>query len=465
MIRRPLIPAFILALSLVDLSPRGAGAQPSHEMTAPSPPTATQTEGKPLGWAQAIKTGIDRHPLIQISKHDVAQAEAATKEVESANLPIFNFMYSSSGGNTRVLANLGISGSLPKPTNYLTTPGIREDWLVTDFGHTAHLILASKSLKTSAERNVLTAKALVILRIEQAYLHCLKQQRLVEITKDILKERALIRQQAQSLYQNKLRSRLDLDLATVEEQRAQLALIDAQNDLKVAFATLANTMGLQTPEPYALENVSLEMTAAPPIEPLFEKALLNRPELLGAQDRAHAATEALKAAKALYYGHVDQLAVLAFTWWGREERPSGKEISQPGAKEGWWSNGVTSAFPLYTGGRIQGQVDEAAARKGQADATTRTIANDITLQVAKAYFSLLTAEQQIKVAQERTAYAREALTLSRERYKAGLGSILDVMTATTNLLTAEVGLAHSQYAFRTSEAAIAYATGEEYARY
>lgn len=464
MIRRALIPLIIiLVLCLADPARRDAGAQPGPEMT---PPQATaQSEGKPLGWEQAIKTGIDKHPLIQISKHGVLQADAATKEVESANLPIFNAMYVSSGGNTRVLANLGISGSLPKPTNYMTTPGIREDWLVTDFGHTAHLILASKSLKTSAERNVLTAKALVILRIEQAYLHCLKQQRLAEIATDILKERTVIRQQAQSLYQNKLRSKLDLDLATVEEQRAQLALIDAQNDLKVAFATLANTMGLQAPEPYALESISLEVTPAPPIEPLFEKALVNRPELLGAKDRAQAAAEALKAAKALYYGHVDQLAALAYSWWGREERPSGKEISQPGAKEGWWSNGVTSAFPLYTGGRIQGQVDEAAARKGEAEALTRTIANDITLQVAKAYFSRLTAEQQIKVAQERVAYAREALTLARERYKAGLGSILEVTTATTDLLTAEVGLAQSQYAFRTSQAAVAYATGEEYARY
>jgi outer membrane protein TolC len=156
---------------------------------------------------------------------------------------------------------------------------------------------------------------------------------------------------------------------------------------------------------------------------------------------------------------------LAYTWWGHEERPSGKEVSNPGAKLGWYGLAATSSFPLYTGGRIEGQIEEADARTGETRATTRSIANDIVLQVAHAYLSRLTAEQQIKVSEEKVAHAREALTLARERYKASLGSILDVTTATTDLLSAEVGLAEAQYDYRASEAALAYATGLEYARY
>ena len=132
---------------------------------------------------------------------------------------------------------------------------------------------------------------------------------------------------------------------------------------------------------------------------------------------------------------------------------------------GWYGLGATSSVPLYTGGRIEGQIDEADARTGETQATTRSIANDIVLQVVQAYFSRLTAAQQITVAEEKVGHAREALTLARERYKAGLGSILDVTTATTDLLSAEVGLAESQYGYRASEAALTYATGVEYARY
>ena len=120
---------------------------------------------------------------------------------------------------------------------------------------------------------------------------------------------------------------------------------------------------------------------------------------------------------------------------------------------------------MYTGGRIQGKIEESEARKGETEADSRAIANDIVLQVAQAYLSRLTAEQQIKVAEEKVALAREALNLARERYKNGLGSVLDVVTATADLLSAEVGLAQSQYDYRASEAALSYSTGAEYARY
>jgi outer membrane protein TolC len=440
----------------------GVTASLAAEATSPSPTPAT---GTPLTWERAIRLAIERQPLIKAAEHEALESHAVVKQIESANYPQVSGMIPSSAGNTRVLANLGISGSLPKPTNYLTTPGIRADYLITDFGQTAHRILSQKSLAASTEKAVLTAKALTILNVEQAYLNCLKQQRLVDISREVLDERELIRQQTEAFYRHQLRSKLDLDFASVEANRAEVLLIKAQNNLVLAFAALNTAMGFHGPGSYLLEQAVLSVTPSVGPESLVQNALNQRPELLGSKDRIQAAEEALHAAKALRFGSVTGIGTLAYTWWGHEERPSGKEVSNPGGKMGWYGVGATSSFPLYTGGRIEGQIEEADARTGESRATTRSIANDIVLQVAHAYFSRLTAEQQIKVSEEKVAHAREALTLARERYKASLGSILDVTTATTDLLSAEVGLADAQYDYRASEAALAYATGVEYARY
>jgi len=440
----------------------GVTASLAAEATSPSP---TPAAGTPLTWERAIRLAIERQPLIKAAEHEALESHAVVKQIESANYPQVSGMIPSSAGNTRVLANLGISGSLPKPTNYLTTPGIRADYLITDFGQTAHRILSQKSLAASTEKAVLTAKALTILNVEQAYLNCLKQQRLVDISREVLDERELIRQQTEAFYRHQLRSKLDLDFASVEANRAEVLLIKAQNNLVLAFAALNTAMGFHGPGSYLLEQAVLSVTPSVGPESLVQNALNQRPELLGSKDRIQAAEEALHAAKALRFGSVTGIGTLAYTWWGHEERPSGKEVSNPGGKMGWYGVGATSSFPLYTGGRIEGQIEEADARTGESRATTRSIANDIVLQVAHAYFSRLTAEQQIKVSEEKVAHAREALTLARERYKASLGSILDVTTATTDLLSAEVGLADAQYDYRASEAALAYATGVEYARY
>jgi outer membrane protein len=447
----------VAPLSAVAIESRGSDDRAAAEKPA---------SAKPLGWQEAIRIGLAQHPRVQIAQHAVLASRAVTKQTESANYPRITGVEASSGGNTRVLANLGISGSLPKPTNYLTTPGIRADLLITDFGHTAHRILANEALTASAEKQVLTEKALVILNVEQAYLNCLKQQRLVEIARAVLKERERIRDLIESFYGHKLRSKLDLDFASVEVNRAELALIRAENGLKVAFAALNNAMGLQDQDEYALEESALSITPSEPLDPLFEEALALRPELLGSKDRVRAAEEALKAAKALNYGNITAIGLAGYTYWSRVEIVSAKgNPNNPGAQLGWYGAGGTSAFPLFTGGRIEGQVDEAGARKGESEAHTRVVANDIVLQVAQAYLSRLTAEQQIAVAKEKVAHAREALTLSEARYKVGLGSILEVTTATADLLGAQVGLAEAEYEYVASDAALAYATGREVARY
>jgi outer membrane protein TolC len=52
--------------------------------------------------------------------------------------------------------------------------------------------------------------------------------------------------------------------------------------------------------------------------------------------------------------------------------------------------------------------------------------------------------------------------LAKERYRLGLASIVDVTTATTALLMAEVRLSEARYALQAGSAAVAYATGQAY---
>jgi len=414
-----------------------------------------------LALHEAIRLGLDQHPMIRLARHEVLGDEALTKQLESAYYPQISAVWQNTGGNTRVLANLSVSGSLPKPTNYLTTPGVRVDYLITDFGYTAQTVLANKALTDAAGKDVLTIKALVALNIQQGYLNCQKQQRFVDIQRDLLKQWQLVLAQAQGYFKRDLRSKLDVEIATAQMDQAQLGLLKAENDLHVAFVVLNNAMGRPSNEEYELE-------AAPPpslprgaLENLFDTAFKQRPEIQGNADRTRAAEAAIKAAKALQYGNVTAIGTAGYTWWGREEQPSGGAVDNPGAQLGFWSAGGTSAFPLYTGGRLEGKIDQAEARKGEVRATAREIANDIVLQVTRAYFATETAEQQIRVAEERVSHAREALALASERYKRALGSILDVITATAFLTSAEVGLAEARYEYEASQFALNYATGAQ----
>ncbi len=131
----------------------------------------------------------------------------------------------------------------------------------------------------------------------------------------------------------------------------------------------------------------------------------------------------------------------------------------------FWGAGATAKFPLFTGFRIQNQITESDHHKQEAEQELQTIANEVVLQIMRAYLTLTANAGQIALERERVSFAKEALLLAQERYRLALSPIVEVIQATTLLFEAESHLAEARYIYKTSEAAVAYATGQDYKRF
>jgi len=254
---------------------------------------------------------------------------------------------------------------------------------------------------------------------------------------------------------------VDLDLVLVEVSNAELALIRAQNDLKQAFAGLNNAMGVEGPGHYELEQLSVAVSEEPDPKSLLEAGLKDRPELLGNRDRVVASEELLKAAKALNFGSVTAIGTIGVTkYWDVHDNGLHDNEVAP-----LWGGGATAKFPIFTGFRIQNQVKEAGHRRGETEQELENLANEVVLQIVRAYLALVTNAGQIALELDRVAFAKEALTLAEERYRLGLNPIIEVIRATAVLFEAESRLTEARYIYKTSEAVVAYATGQDYQRY
>ncbi|MES4786362.1 MAG: hypothetical protein C4294_11675, partial [Nitrospiraceae bacterium] len=78
-----------------------------------------------------------------------------------------------------------------------------------------------------------------------------------------------------------------------------------------------------------------------------------------------------------------------------------------------WGVGATMRFPLFTGFKIKNQVIEASHHKGEAEQELQQLANEVILQVIRAYLAETTNAEQIGPEQERVGLAREALQLAQ----------------------------------------------------
>lgn len=428
------------------------------------PPDIFLSKGTFLGYESAIRIGLDRHPLLRRSRETALAAEAVTDQAAARYYPELNAYAIQTGGTVRPLSGFNVAGAQNKPTSYVQNAGFRADQLIYDFGQTAHRVLAERAGQEAAEKDIQTHRATVILMVQQAYIHCLRQQRLVEIAQETVRERGVMRDQIAILYKRELKSKLDLDFMSVELRNAEIQLIQAKNELRAAFAGLNNAMGVRGAEDYTLEDLPAASASSNPLETLISQALQDRPELLATTDRITQADERLSSSQALNLPTIaaqGMSGVIHFS-----DAPLNQYAgSHPGQTNLWWGAGATISVPIFTGFLIDSRVAEARQHKYKTEQQKLDLSNRIAFEVTDAYLTLQTARQQIPVEKKEVESARSALTLAKERYRLGLASIVDVTTATTALLVSEVRLSEARYAVQVGIAAIAFATGTGYQQY
>lgn len=452
--------ACVLMLAFAELC---WAVEPASER-AGSAQSIPPMKGAFLGYEQAIRIGLEKHPLVRRSKETALATEAVKDQAVSRNYPELNAYAIQTGGTVRPLSAFNVGGAQNKPTSYVENVGIRSDQLIYDFGQTSHKILAERAGQEAAEKDIRTHKATVILRVQQAYIQCLRQKRLIDIAEETVRERGVLRDQIAILYRRELKSKLDLDFISVELRNAEVQLVQARNELRAAFAGLNHAMGVRGPEDYTLEDLPDPSLSPETMETLIVHALEDRPEVLRAEDLIRQASERLNSAQALNYPTIaaqGMYGVIHFS-----DAPLNQYAgAHPGQTNLWWGAGAMVSVPIFTGFLIDNRVAEAREQRYKIEQKKLDLSNRIALEVTDAYLTLQAARQRILVQDKEVESARSAMTLVKDRYRLGLASIVDVTTATTALLSAEVRLSEGRYAVQAGAAALSYATGQSYRRF
>ncbi len=436
-----------IVLSLWPLASVGA------EMAKPRNGSGQQTvsPGRFLALREAIEIAMQQHPVIQAADANLKAAEARTEQTRSLYYPQvyanFDTIAGVGGINPRFVAP---AGAMLRQNLSQYTGGVIANQRLYDFGFTKNLVESSQLAARAQEQDINAQRALVIVNVQRAYLNSLKRRRLVQIAEETVRQRGIIRSQVETLYRQQLRSKLDLDLVQVELTNAESALLKARNDLKAGFADLNRAIGVAGPEDYVLEDVSVEVRAQRPLETQITESL-SHPELQRAKEFARSAEARVRATKKQYLPTVNAIASA-----GDYEVFDTSRNQRTG---GWWTAAGLISMPLFTGFLIENQVREASAQQVAAEAGSLNIEQALTQQVTTAYLDTVTFAQQIKLAEEQVKTAQEALQLARERYRLGLGSIVEVTQSEVALFAAQTRLAEAQYEYKIAEVTLAYAAG------
>jgi outer membrane protein TolC len=233
---------------------------------------------------------------------------------------------------------------------------------------------------------------------------------------------------AESRYTVGVATPADRLLAQTALSQATLNRIRAEGEARNALGALANVMGFRAgqalalvPPPATLPDAGFQREVAA----LIGEAEVRRPDLKAAEAQVRAAQAGVDLVQA------QGRPTISFS-----TGPTWAETDRVAVNGG--VIGVTVNLPIFTGFDTTYRVRAAEAQVDARAAQLDRLKNQVALDVWKAYQSLTTATQSLKTTVDLVASAEQAERVALGRYKAGVGTVLDLLTAQSALASARL---------------------------
>ena len=404
-----------------------------------------------LSLHDAEALALQNHPQVLAAQHAVSAMNQRIDETRAAYYPALSGDVTGSQANPR--ARIG-AGLLTDPSLFNRAgQGITLSQLITDSGRTPNLVASSRLQVGAAGQTAQATRYDVLVRVNQAYFGTLRAQGLVKVAQETVAARQLLVDQVTALYNNKLRSELDVSFVDVNLSQAKLLLLQAQDEVQEAFAGLTRAIGSQQAATYEL--VDEPLSPSPPLnaEDLVAVALGSRPELTSLQMSRDAAYKFERAEKDLMYPTASLVGVGGYM-------PYINQITLPRVIPPEYEGvAVNVEIPILNGGLFKARRQEAHFRALEADQRLRDEAEAIARDVRTAWASATVAYQRLDVTAQLMRQAALALDLAQGRYSLGLSNIVELTQAQLNVTGAEIENLSAKYDYQSSYATLQYTLG------
>lgn len=231
---------------------------------------------------------------------------------------------------------------------------------------------------------------------------------------------------------------------------AQTTLITRQNSADVAETDLNIVIGY--PVSTSIETADKEMHYLPynvTLEQAKAYALLHRATLVKSAMDVKSAEESVKQAKAGYLPTVSLTAGKNYA----------SDDNYRGTSNNGWSVGAKASLDIWDGGSTRNTIKVREAQLESAKEANLAAVDGVLHDVQSAYLNLRAAEQTISSTKVAVEEGQESFRIASLRYRAGVGSNLDVLDAETSLTTARNNYVQALYNYNIYVATLEQAVG------
>ncbi len=380
----------------------------------------------------------------------VLQAQGQRTVAKSTLLPNLNTGISETFEREN-LRTLGISlNIIPESIqfNYFDARAVRLQQSVFDLVRLGNLRSASEAVKASLQQ-VKNARDLIVLAVGGSYLQLIATEARVQAAQAQVENARVVAKQAADRFTAGLAARVDAERAQVQLQTEQQRLRSLQADTETEKLQLARLIGLPLGQALSIaETYRYAPLTDLTMDTALQRAFQARADIRAAEAGVRAAQQGLKAA------HAERLPNLAVN----------ADYGAAGTAPSSHSTGVYTVsglltIPLYEGGRIHGEIEQAEAALHQRQSELEDTRGQVDQDVRQAFINLNSAADQVGVAESNVGLSHDTLQQSRDRFAAGVTDTVELVQAEQAVVQADDDYITAVYEHNLAKVSLARAMG------
>jgi len=378
--------------------------------------------GQTLTLQDAIDKALKTHPDIKTFILNIDKSRLNQKISKSDYLPQLNF--EAEYDPTRTYA-ISANNSFTTKDNDNIMLGLTLHQKIWDFDKTSAKIASRKIATKVAELSLKDAKALMAYKVKVQYA-------LLKVAKDAILVRKKDLEVKDELYKQSLALVKQGLKTTVDSSRFLSSLYMAKDSLAIAQADFDKTKYRLSL--YIGEKVDADVKLDSNIKRTIldkEEVLSNAPSLKAMKSNIQKLNLDYKSSKASQYGSIDALA--SYTYQDNLNSYDSSMI------------GITLNIPLFSGGKISSQIQNAQIDKQNAQMQYDSKKLALKEEIGSLLIDIKRYKETIKSKEAQLDSATQTSDVLEARYKEGLTTYIEILDAISLKLNAKFGLINAKY--------------------
>jgi outer membrane protein len=420
-------------------------------------PLAAQSPPRTITFTDAVGIALKQNVAIRQAQNATALDETAVRQQRLQFLPDLRF-------NVSGAENLGRSfsqteGRVIDQSTQAVSTGISSGVTLFNGGQNVANLRAARLGEQASTQDLARTRQTVVFTVASNYLNLVAQQEQLRVQQQNLAALQAQEEQIKRFVDVGSRPISDLYQQQASVAAARASVVETQRALELAKVDLIQTLQLDPAGTYDFVAPAVNAAAASrqyDLDSLVARAYAERADIDADQARVGAAEQDVKAAQASKWPAISLSLGYNTAYSSASDLSLADQLNQ---RRGG-SIGIGVSIPLFDRGSSDLATQRAQIQADNARLALQQQRQDVALEVRRAYLDHGAAQERLAAAQAQQVAADQALAATRERYRVGAATLVELTQSQAAQVQAASALVNARYALVFQQSLMSYYTGE-----